>query len=119
MIPDSVMHGFIGAVIAALGAAFVAAIIRWMRSRVKLTGPNTAALLTHEKQIAQLTPLVHMLVSVQKPQLIALMGILEALKKDMNGGFERAHEGMKVALDAFDETLLKIVRGECEEKKRD
>lgn len=117
MVPDSVMHGFIGAVVAALGATAVAVVLRWMKRRVKVTGPNAEALIQHEKQIAQLTPLVHMLVAVQKPQLIALMGILEALKKDMNGGFERAHEGMKEALDKFDETLLMIIKGDCAEKK--
>lgn len=117
MIGEDVLHGFMGAAIAAAGAGAVAAIVKWTKRRVKLTGPNAEALVQHEKQIAQLTPLVHMLVAVQKPQLIALMGILEALKKDMNGGFERAHEGMKEALDKFDDTLMQIIRGECEEKK--
>lgn len=114
---EDVLHGLIGAAVAAVGAGIVALVARWFRNRVKITGPHAEAVTAHSKQIAQLTPLVHMLVAVQKPQLIALLGILEALKEKMNGDFERAHEGMKEALDKFDETLLKIVRGECEEKK--
>lgn len=114
---NDLIIGFIGAALAALAGLIVLGLRTWIRRRIKLTGPHTEALDAHSKQIAQLASLVYMLVAVQKPQLIALMGILEALKKDMDGGFVRAHEAMKQALDAFDGTLFKIVRGECEEKK--
>ena len=114
---DGLPVGFIGAALGALAAAIVAGIIAFIRRRVRLTGPLAETVAAHVKQLAQMRPLVMMLVVVQKPQLVALLCILDSLKDKANGDFERAHAGVKGALDKFDDTLMEIAGGECVEKK--
>lgn len=109
--------GIISGVGGAAGTAILFAIARLIRARVKLTGPHAEAVSSHERQLARITPLVILLVSVQKPQLLALLGLLSAMKEKMNGDFERAYQGVKVALNDFDSGLLKALAGECEDAK--
>jgi hypothetical protein len=111
------ISGFIGACIVAAAGLLVAGVVAFIRRRVRLTGPNSEATGTHTKQLAQMRPLVMMLIVVQKPQLIALLCILDALKEKANGDFQRAYTGVKSALDKFDDTLMEIAGGECVEKK--
>jgi hypothetical protein len=114
---NDLVSGFIGACIAAVAALLVAGIIAFIKRRVHVTGPNSEATNTHTKQLAQMRPLVMMLIVVQKPQLIALLCILDSLKDKANGDFERAYTGVKGALDKFDDTLMEIAGGEYGEKK--
>ncbi len=100
---------------AAIGAGAI--LVRIIKRRVKLTGPLAEAVDLHGKQLIQMRPLVMMLIVVQKPQLVALLCILDALKDKTNGDFARAHTGVKDALDKFDETLVNIAGGECVERK--
>ena len=112
------LSGFIGACIVAAAGLLVAGVVAFIRRRVKLTSPQTESIGDHTRQIAKMQPLVVMLVRVQKPQLIALLCILDTLKEKANGDFERAYSGVKVALDEFDEALMGIVRNGCEEKEK-
>jgi len=114
---SDLLSGFIGACIAAAAGLLVAGIVAFVRRRVRLTGPNSEVTNTHTKQLAQMRPLVMMLIVVQKPQLVALLCILDSLKDKANGDFERAYTGVKGALDKFDETLMGIAGGEYGEKK--
>jgi len=107
------LHIFLGSGITAVAAIIVAGTVSFVKRRVRLTGPHAETLEIHSKQLAQIQPLVAMLLSVQKPQLLALLGILEALKDKMNGEFERASEAIRTALDAFDGLLVKIAAGKC------
>ncbi|HXK36411.1 MAG TPA: hypothetical protein VJ553_02420 [Candidatus Paceibacterota bacterium] len=114
---ENLVSGFIGACIAAAAGLLVAGVVAFIRRRVRLTGPLAETVGAHVKQLAQMRPLVMMLVVVQKPQLLALLCILSAMKDQTNGDFERAYGGVKGALDKFDDTLLGIAGAECEEKK--
>lgn len=111
--------GFIGACIVTVAGFLVAGIVTFIRRRVRVTGPNSETTNTHTKQLAQMRPLVMMLVVVQKPQLIALLCILDALKEKANGDFQRAYTGVKDALDKFDDTLMRIVGGNCVSKEKE
>jgi hypothetical protein len=114
---SDIVSGFIGACIVAAAGLLVAGIVAFIRRRVRLTGPHAETMATHGKQLTQLQPLVLMLVDVQKPQLIALLCILDALKEQVNGDFDRTYKGVQGALDKFDDTLRSIVGSECGEKK--
>lgn len=114
---NEILAGVIGAVAAAAGIGIGAGVVRWVRLRVHLTGPTAEAVESQAKQLATQRALVFMLAQIQKPQLVALLGLLEAHRKEMNGNFERAHNALRTALDTFDETLVKIARGECKEPK--
>lgn len=114
---NNMLAGIIGSVLTAIAIGIGAAILKWLRRRVKVTGPNTETIEEQARQLAIQQALVFMLCNLAKPQLVALLGILEALKEKMNGGFERAYEGIRTALDHFDETFQKIARGDCAEKK--
>jgi len=114
---NEIWIGILSGVGGAASTAILFAIARLIRSRVKLTGPHAEAVSNHERQLAKFIPLVILLVSVQKPVLLALLGLLSATKEKMNGDFERAYQGVKVALNEFDSGLLKALAGECEELK--
>jgi hypothetical protein len=116
---NELLAGFIGAGLASVAALIVAGIVSFVKRRVRVTGPHAETLEIHSKQLSQLQPLVAMLLSVQKPQLLALLGILEALKDKMNGEFERATDAIRGALDAFDGLLVKIAAGKCFDEKGD
>lgn len=110
---SELLSGFIGAGTAAVAGLLVVGTVRFVKRRIRLTSPHTEAVDAQGKEIAQLKPLVLMLVTIQKPQLVALLGLLGSQKKKMNGNFKRAYNGVKSALNDFDEALMKIVRGEC------
>lgn len=114
---QEIIAGFVGACIVAAAGLLVAGIVAFIRRRVLLTSPLAETVTTNVKQLAQMRPLVMMLVVVQKPQLLALLCILDTLKEKANGDFERAYTGVKGALDKFDDTLMDIAGGECKEKK--
>ncbi len=120
MIPESFIHGFEGALIASLTALIVAGVRTWLKKRVKITGPAIEVLTEQAKQLLIQQRLVMMLVAQSKPILLALRGILDALKDKMNGDFERAHKAVCESIDSYDKTMRQIVAGECtpsEEKK--
>ncbi len=117
MIPESYVHGFIGAIVAGFAGLLLAGVVAWIRKRVKVTGPAMQVLAEQARQLVVQQQLVLMLVDLTKPQLLALLNILEALQDKMNGNFERAHKGIQTSLDTFDDTMKAIVSGECKEKK--
>jgi hypothetical protein len=112
---NEMMIGFIGALLGAVAASFVAGLIAFLRRRVKVKGPQAETVESHDRMLDRLEPLVFMLVTVQKPTLIAILGLVEAHKKDMNGGFERAYEGIKTALEIYDKALVSVLS--CKEPK--
>ncbi len=114
---NGIIPGIIGAAITAAVGIVVVGVFAWVKRRVKITGPTAEAIANQGRQLATQQALVFMLVDLVKPQLLALLGILDALKDKMNGDFERAHDGIRQALDTFDETFRKIARGECQEQK--
>jgi len=118
MIPESYVHGFIGALVAGAAGLLLTAIITWIRKRVKIAGPAMQIIADQARQLIIQQRLVMMLVDLTKPQLLALLSILEALQDKMNGNFERPHAAIRSSLDVFDETMLRIVSGECAEKEK-
>jgi hypothetical protein len=108
---NELMIGFIGAMLGAVAASVVAGMIAFLRRRVRVRGPQADAVECLELRFDRLEPLVLMLVTIQKPTLIAILGLVEAHKKDMNGGFERAYEGIRTALETYDRTLVSALAG--------
>jgi uncharacterized iron-regulated membrane protein len=109
--------GIVGSAGTAIVGLLIVGIVSWVKRRVKLTGPTVETLAAQGKQLATQHALVFMLVGIQKPVLLALLGILSALKDKMNGDFERAHKGLLSALNDFDQTVMAIVSGECKGEK--
>lgn len=108
---QELLGAFIGGVVVALAGGLVLGISAFIRRRVRTTGPQAEAIADNAKEIAQVRPLVAMLIDIQKPQLVALLAILGALKVKANGSFKRADKGVREALDTFDETLKDIATG--------
>lgn len=116
MIPSSYINIFIGAIIAGVAAIIIACLKSWLTKRVKFTGPTAEAIADQARQLAVQQRLVIMLVDLAKPQLLALLNILDALKDKMNGDFERANKGIREALDSYDKTMKDIITDECNKK---
>ncbi len=106
-----ILWAFIGALIVTAAGIAVVGVQNFLKKRVKVHGPQSEQIDKHESKIGKLELLVLVLVSNQKPILVALLGMLEAHKQDMNGGFERAYQGIQDALDKFDRALLDALSG--------
>lgn len=105
----------IGAAASAVIGLIAVGVAGWLKKRVKVVAPHDTVLKEQARQLVVQQKLVLMLVDLTKPQLLALLGIIEALRPNMNGTFERAHAGVTAALDKFDDTMRSIVGGECAE----
>ncbi|MBE3065016.1 MAG: hypothetical protein IMZ69_08365 [Spirochaetes bacterium] len=114
---QELLGAFVGGMVVALAGAVVLGISAFLKRRVRMTGPQAEAVAENAKSLAQVRPLVAMLVDIQKPQLMALLAILGALKDKMNGTFERPDKSVRAALDTFDGTLKDIATGKHEELK--
>jgi hypothetical protein len=111
-----ILSGIIGAVITVAVGIGLVGIQQWLKRRVHTTGPQAEAIAIHTQELAQVRPLVFMLVDIQKPILVALHAILGTIKEKEDGSFERADRSVRSALDTFDDTLRAIAKGGCSHK---
>jgi hypothetical protein len=110
----------------AIGGAILAAapwgivgLVKFLRRRVKITGPSLELLSILDAEVKCQRPIVSMLLSLQRPQLSALKAILEALKGDVNGNVATAHGLVEAAIADFDKFLVSaaLPASVCKEDK--
>lgn len=100
-----IVAGFIGAGITALAGLLVVGSVAFIKRRIKVTGPNTEAVESLKATVADMAPAVNALLAVQKPQLGALIALLEVTKGQCNGNVDKALETTRDAEASFDAFL--------------
>ena len=111
----------------AIGAAVtlvIGALLKWagryIRNRVRFSGPEGRRLHAMEENLKSQARLTTILLRVQRPQLTALIALLEATKGNINGNIDAALSAMKQAREDFDCYLVgEATVNECLEADKD
>lgn len=99
------IEAIIGGVITAAIIGAGAGLWKLFSKRIRLAGPTQQAIVDLQKTVAELVPNVNCLLSVQAPQIQALVALLEASKGQVNGNVDRALDAARKAGDQFEAHL--------------
>ena len=103
---EQLLYGFIGAAVATGGTLLVKGAMKFVKSRVRFGGPDARLLQELEDRVDAHARLSSILLKLQRPQLDALIALLEATKGNANGNVDRALCSMREARVSFDEYLV-------------
>ena len=103
---DKLPYIFAGAVITGFAGIIVRGIAKFFKSRVHFSGPEARHIKKMDEKISSLATLSDILLKVQRPQMDALIALLEATQGNNNGNVSRALCTMREARTLFDAYLI-------------
>ena len=116
---SNVISLFIGAVVTVIAGLLVKGGAKYFKSRIRFSGPDSKLIREMEERVGSQARLSAMILKLQRPQMDALIALLEATKGQVNGNVDRALNTMRQAPSSFDAYLIDEASPECLEVEKD
>lgn len=116
---DNLILVFIGALITVTAGIIVRGGEKFLKSRIRFSGPDSKLIRDMEERVGSQARLTGMILKLQRPQMDALIALLEATKGQVNGNVDRALNTMRQARSSFDAYLIDEASPECLEVEKD